>query len=116
GAGAEPGALALYGSDAQNIRDLERAEPALAQTLDPQLPCTGAQVIWAARREYARTVEDVLARRCRALFLNAAAAMRMAPAVASLLAREFGRDAAWERDEIRRFEAIASGYLLTPRA
>ena len=56
-------------------------EPRLAEPLDAAVPCTGAQVVWAAREEMARTVEDVLARRCRALFLNAAAAIRMAPAV-----------------------------------
>ena len=48
--------------------------------LHPALPYTEAEVIWAARHEMARTVEDVLARRTRALFLNARAAMAMAPA------------------------------------
>jgi glycerol-3-phosphate dehydrogenase len=56
-----------------------RDESALAELLDPALPYTGAEVVWAARQEMARTVEDVLARRTRALFLNAKAAIRMAP-------------------------------------
>jgi glycerol-3-phosphate dehydrogenase len=70
------GTLSLYGSDALAIRDLTRIDPALAEPLDPALPCTAAQVVWAARVEMARSVEDVLARRCRALFLHAAAAAR----------------------------------------
>ena len=70
--------------------------------LHPGVPCTGATVTWAARAEMARTVEDVLARRCRALFLDAAAARTMAPQVAAILARELGRDAAWERQQIGR--------------
>ena len=102
----------LYGSDAPRIRDLEREDPALGAPLDAALSCTGSHVVWAARMEFARTVEDVLARRCRALFLHAAAAIRMAPAVASLMARELGRPAAWERAEVAAFKQLATGYLL----
>jgi glycerol-3-phosphate dehydrogenase len=108
----DPGALGLYGSDAPRILELGRAEPALAQPLDGALPCTGAEVVWAARMEFARTVEDVLARRCRALFLNAAAAVRMAPAVAALIACELGRDEAWQRSQVAEFGALAQGYML----
>jgi glycerol-3-phosphate dehydrogenase len=43
------------------------------------LTYTGAEVVWAVRHELALTVEDVLARRTRALFLNARAALRTAP-------------------------------------
>jgi glycerol-3-phosphate dehydrogenase len=60
----------------------------------------------------ARTVEDVLARRCRALFLNARAATRMAPAVASLMARELGRDADWQRRQIDEFTRLARQYTI----
>ena len=84
----------------------------LGALLDAALPCTGSQVVWAARMEFARTVEDVLARRCRALFLNAAAAIRMAPAVAALMARELGRDEAWQHAQVSGFEALAQGYML----
>jgi glycerol-3-phosphate dehydrogenase len=108
----EFGTLAVYGSDAPAIRQLGDQEPALLQPLDPALPSIGAQVVWAVRMEMARTVEDALARRCRALFLNAAAAIRMAPAVAALMARELGRDEAWQRSEIDSFERLARAYLL----
>jgi glycerol-3-phosphate dehydrogenase len=70
-----------------------------------------AEVVWAARMEMARTVEDVLARRTRALFLNAKAAMRMAPRVASILAREMGKDELWQFDQIKAFHQVAHDYL-----
>jgi glycerol-3-phosphate dehydrogenase len=64
----------------------------------------------------ARTLEDVLARRTRALFLNARAAVRMAPSVASLLARELGRDRAWADAEVQRFNVLATQYVLQKTA
>jgi glycerol-3-phosphate dehydrogenase len=104
------GALKIYGSDAPPIQDLMRADPALAEPLDPALPYTGAEVVWAVRREMARTVEDVLARRTRALFLNAKAAMRMAPHVAGLMARELDRDGAWQAQQVESFGEVAKNY------
>ncbi len=108
------GALAVYGSDATAIQDLARADPALAAPLDPEraLPPIAAEVVWAARQEMARTVEDALARRTRALFLNARSALRMAPRAAELLARELGRDGAWARSQVEAFGAVARGYLV----
>ena len=84
------GSLSVYGSDAPAIQELMRADPALAAPLHPALPYTGAEVVWAVREEMARTIEDVLARRCRALFLNAGAAVQMVPAVASADGRRTG--------------------------
>lgn len=103
--------LAGFGADAREIAELARRDPVLGQVLDPALPITPAQVVWAARHELARTVEDVLARRTRCLLLDAAASMRVAPAVAAVLARELGRDEAWERAQVREFDAVAAGYL-----
>jgi glycerol-3-phosphate dehydrogenase len=106
------GALAVYGSDALLIQDLIRTDPSLAAPLHAALPYTAAEVVWAARVEMARTVEDVLARRTRALFLNARAAIEMAPEAARLLARELGRDEAWRTQQIDEFRAVARGYLV----
>jgi glycerol-3-phosphate dehydrogenase len=109
--GAEAfGPLRVYGSDAPSIQDLMRAEPALSEQLDAALRYTGAEVLWGVRHEMARTVEDVLARRTRALFLNARAAMRMAPRVAGLMAQELNRDDAWQAEQVERFEAVARNY------
>jgi glycerol-3-phosphate dehydrogenase len=73
-------------------------------------PLEGSEVIHGVRKEMARTVEDVLARRTRALFLNAHAAMEAAPRVAQAMAKELGRDEAWERGQVSAFTELARGY------
>jgi glycerol-3-phosphate dehydrogenase len=110
------GDLADYGSDAPSIRDLVGVDPSLGERLHPALPYIGAEVVWAVRSELARTVEDVLARRLRALFLNAGAAIAMAPAAANLLGRELGRDAAWADAQVKAFTELATGYRLANAA
>ncbi len=102
--------LTLYGTDGEAIRTLEKEDPWLAGQLDPQLPYTGAEIVWAARAEMARTVEDALARRTRALFLNASSAAAMAPAAAKLLSKELGRDGAWVDAQIAEFLQLAEQY------
>jgi glycerol-3-phosphate dehydrogenase len=67
------GSLSFYGSDAPAIRKLAEENLTLARPLDPQLPYIEAEFVWVAREEMARTVEDALARRTRALFLNSRA-------------------------------------------
>lgn len=108
---AKFGPRSVYGSDAIAIEDLVRAQPELGARLDGELPYIEAEAVWAARWEMARAVEDVLARRTRALVLNARAARRMAPRVAGLLARELGRDAEWEQEQVRMFDTLARSYL-----
>jgi glycerol-3-phosphate dehydrogenase len=109
----EFGDLCWYGADAPAIADLIAAKPELGQRLHPALPIVAAQVVWAVRREMARTVDDVLARRTRALFLHAKAAVAMAKDTARLMARELGRDDAWEAEQVARFTTLAEGYLPT---
>jgi glycerol-3-phosphate dehydrogenase len=111
--GVEPkGDLWVYGTDAEKIRALAKETPALAKRLHPDLPYIAAEVAWAAREEMARTVEDILARRTRALFLNARAAIAMAPEVASLLAKELGKDQVWIDTQIAEFNNLAAQYAL----
>jgi glycerol-3-phosphate dehydrogenase len=105
--------LASYGSDAAHIEDLMRQEPELALPLHPALPITGAQIVWAARHEMARTLDDVLARRTRALYLNAGAAVAMAPAAVRLLARELGEDQAWQIRQLNDFGRVAVCFNLS---
>jgi glycerol-3-phosphate dehydrogenase len=103
------GELEVYGADAAKIQALAQ-DPNLATQLHRALPYIAAEVVWAARNEMARTVEDVLARRTRALFLNAAAASAMAEPVAKLLAAELGHDAAWVAAQVNDFQALAQQY------
>ena len=104
------GSLSFYGSDAPCIRKLMADNPELSRPLDSQLPYVEAEVVWAVREEMARSVEDVLARRTRALFLNSKAAIRMAPRVAAILAKELGRDEKWQASQIQAFNQVAAGY------
>jgi glycerol-3-phosphate dehydrogenase len=106
------GSLAVYGSDAYEIRKLIEADAKLGEPLHAALPYVKAEVIWAARYEMARTVEDILARRTRALFLNARAALAMAPPVADLMASELGWDEVTRRKHLAAFRDIASNYVL----
>lgn len=106
--------LHVYGSDLPALQQLMAEHPELAGPLVPGLEFRRAEVVWAARYELARTVEDVLARRVRLLFVDAAAAVRAAPAVAALLAAELGRDAAWQRAQVAAFTELARPYQLAP--
>jgi glycerol-3-phosphate dehydrogenase len=104
--------LRVYGADAAAIKELAEVEPGLAERLHPDLPYTGAEVVWAVRQEMARTVEDVLARRTRALLLGARASIEAAPKVAQLMGRELGADESWQRESAANFVNVAQGYVL----
>jgi glycerol-3-phosphate dehydrogenase len=96
---SRPAGLHTYGDEQAHVLALPGAGAVLAGGL------TQAMVRFAARYEYARTVEDVLARRSRLLFLDARLAVELAPAVASILAQETGRDPG-----LARFCRLAQGY------
>jgi glycerol-3-phosphate dehydrogenase len=98
--------LRPYGADAAKIRALNQAEQ-----IHPQLSLTVGEVRWHVREEMARTVEDVLARRCRGLLLNARASIECAPAVARIMAEELGADESWIARQIETYETLARGYV-----
>jgi glycerol-3-phosphate dehydrogenase len=104
--------LGVYGSDADAILTLAARDARLAKRLHPALPYIAAEVVWGVREEMARTVDDMLSRRTRALFLNARAAIEMAPAVAALMAGEMGEGQDWIDQQLQQFEDVAKKYLL----
>ncbi len=108
----EVGHLAVYGSDASIIRSMMVSDPSLSERLHPSFPYTLAEVVFAVRHEMACTVEDVLARRVRLLFLDANAALQAAPNVAEMMAKELGRDKAWMDDQLAAFSILTAGYRL----
>jgi glycerol-3-phosphate dehydrogenase len=101
----------VYGSDLPKVRALSSEDSSLDTLLHPRLPFRAREIVWSARYEMARTVEDVLARRTRALFLDARAAIEAAPAVAGLLARELKRSDDWKAKDLANFLDVAKGYL-----
>jgi glycerol-3-phosphate dehydrogenase len=82
------------------------------QPIHPRLPILEAQITYAARWEMARTVEDALSRRTRALLLDARAAQECSPKVAEILVRELPRSESWKKQQIAEFQALADRYLL----
>jgi glycerol-3-phosphate dehydrogenase len=100
---SQPPGIHLYGLEADLVQQLPGTDVMLAPHLSE------AMVRFAARHEYARTVEDVLARRSRLLFLDARAAGAAAPAVAAVLADELGHVV-----PVEDFVALAARYIALP--
>jgi glycerol-3-phosphate dehydrogenase len=104
-------ALEVYGSDRPELESLCNERPEWARPLHSSLPYLTGEVVWAARHEAARCVHDVLARRTRALFLDARASSEAAATVAALLGPELGRSAAWQIEQTAEFKKLAQSYL-----
>lgn len=105
--------LYIYGSDIPKIIELQQNYPELKEKVHPDHEFTMAEIIWAIRYEMARTIDDILARRVRLLFLDAKAAIQSSEKVARLLAKELGHNEAWVNKEILNFKKIAKGFLLS---
>lgn len=104
--------LYVYGSDGEKIIKLQQENPAYAEKLHPGFDFTVAEVVWAVREEMAMTVDDVLARRVRALYLDARVSLEMAPKVASIMAKELGKDDQWANEQVKIYNNIAANYIL----
>ncbi len=104
--------LYIYGTDQKGIEKIKEEDPSFAARLHPRLEFTKAEVIWAVRHEMARTIEDVLARRVRILFLDAKAAIEIAPEVGELLRKELNQTHEWRAQQISEFIQIAEQYIL----
>lgn len=104
--------LYVYGSDKASLLELIKENGEWGEKIHSKLPYIQAEVVLGVRYEMARNVEDILARRVRALFIDARVAIEMAPKVAALIAKELNKDKAWETNQIEVFTCLAKGYLL----
>lgn len=104
--------LYIYGSDQPEIQNLIKEDQSLGEKLHPRLDFLKAEVVWAARHELARTIDDVLARRVRMLFMDSKAAIECAPEVAKILAKELEKDEVWITKQIADFKEIATHYTI----
>lgn len=104
--------LYVYGTDQPHLQKLIKDDASLGEQIHPNLKYLNVEVLWAARHEMARTVEDVLARRVRVLFLDAKASIEMAPKVAEILAKELHKDKHWVNQQVNDYTALAGGYFL----
>jgi len=103
--------LDIYGTDRKNIEALISENPELNARLHPRFPYTKAEVVWAITNEMAETVEDILSRRLRVLFIDAQAAIEMSRTVASILAKALHANQDWEDNQVEIFNKLASGYI-----
>ena len=104
--------LYIYGSDVDAIKALQKENKEHLNKIHPKYDFTIAEVIWSVRHEMARTVEDVLARRVRLLFLDARAAIEASSLVANIVARELNKDESWIKNEETQFKNLAENYIL----
>jgi len=105
--------LYYYGSDKEMIEDLIKKDNSLSELIHPSLPYIKAEIIWALQNEMCMTVEDALARRTRALLLDAKAAIESASLVANMMAKEMGKNETWIKEQIDSFISVAKNYLPT---
>jgi Glycerol-3-phosphate dehydrogenase len=101
----------IYGSDADHILELINKNPELKKILVAGFHFTEAEVVWSIRFEMARTIEDILARRLRILFLNARLAMEAAPRTGEILKQELKKDDHWLELQLEEFYELAKRYL-----
>jgi len=106
-------ALYYYGTDENGIKDLIKKDSSLAGLIHPSLPYLKAEIIWAVQNEMCMTIEDALARRTRALLLDAKAAIESASLVANMMAKEMGKNENWIKEQIDSFISVAKNYLPT---
>lgn len=104
--------LYVYGSDADDIRTLIASSPSMKEKLHPEYAYTVGEVTWVIRNEMTQTLEDLLARRLRILFMDAKAAVQMAPRVVRILAAERDKDTGWAVGQLEHFNQLASNYTL----
>jgi glycerol-3-phosphate dehydrogenase len=100
-----------YGTDEDVIKGLIKNNTSLSESIHPSLPYIKAEIIWAVQNEMCMTVEDALARRTRALLLDAKAAIASAPLVADMMGKEMGKNGIWIKEQIDNFNHIAKNYL-----
>jgi glycerol-3-phosphate dehydrogenase len=103
--------LKIYGDQAGEIEKIIIDRPDLGDPVDPKLPYTRAEIIWICRNEMPHTLEDVLARRTRALILDAKASLDMAPETARLMAEELGFDKFWQGKQLDDYKRFILNYL-----
>jgi glycerol-3-phosphate dehydrogenase len=103
--------FSAYGSDAALIQAMINEHPQLAKPIHPRYDYCQAELAFSVRNEMAMTVEDILARRSRMLFIDAQAAIEAAELVAQNMASLLGWDKGYEEEQLNSFLAVANGYL-----
>jgi len=104
--------LNIYGSEANSIKELEESNILYSKKIHVNYPFSVGQIVWAVRHEMARSVEDVLARRVRLLFLDVKVAIESSLFVAKAMAKELNKDEAWIEEQVEKFKKVADKYVI----
>lgn len=102
--------LFVYGSDKIALQKLMKQEESYSEKLHSRLPYVKGEVVWAVRNEMAQTIEDFLARRTRALLLDAEASIEMSNKVARIMAKEMGKNERWAQQQVKEYKQVAENY------
>lgn len=103
--------MTAYGLDKGKVLEIESESDKFRGFLSEPLKIRKAQVIWAVRKEMARSLEDILARRTRALYLDVNESLRIAPETAKLMSDELNYDKKWVNDQVSQYKEIAKKYI-----
>jgi glycerol-3-phosphate dehydrogenase len=103
--------LNIYGDSMPEIEKLISGSPGLGLPIDSRLPYTRAEIVWICRNEMPLNIEDILARRTRALLLNARASADIAGEVADIMAQEFGYDTEWREKQVDLYNQLVKNYI-----
>jgi glycerol-3-phosphate dehydrogenase len=108
---AASGRLRIYGNQCSEIERMIDNNPELGMAMDPDLPYTRAEMIWICRNEMPLNLDDLLARRTRALFLNARVSTAIAADAAGIMADELDHDANWVENQVTAYRNLAENYI-----
>jgi glycerol-3-phosphate dehydrogenase len=103
--------FAVYGEKAGEIEEIIRQLPKTGESVIPGFPYTKAEIIWICRNEMPVHIEDVLARRTRALVLDARMSEKLALPVAEIMAEEFGYNGQWKQNQLEEYKKLITYYL-----
>ena len=109
--GNSSGRFRIYGDYASEIENMINKNPDLGIPIDPRLPYTRAEMIWICRNEMPLNLDDLLARRSRALLLNAKASSDIAAEAAGIMAEEMGYDDKWQEEQVESYRQLVKNYI-----
>jgi glycerol-3-phosphate dehydrogenase len=104
--------MRIYGKGSEEIKQMINNSPELGATIGSDLPYTKAELIWICKNEMPVMLEDILARRTRAIILNAKESSEVAEKVAQIMAQESGYDNDWVRDQVDKFSILVKKYTI----
>ncbi len=104
--------FSMYGADALQIQEMITQNPSLGEPLCEAFSFCAAEVLWICQNEMVCTLEDLLARRFRALLLDARGSVTLSEKVAPIMAESLGHDRDWATQQLQEYVQLAEGYVL----